>query len=189
MGKRPLSEKQVKSLRILVKGKPLQELLLNLGVDLMLRSSDLLNLKVSDVVTESGKIKSNVKVKQKKTGKNTLNIPLSKNSQDVIKKYLLDRDKDSWIFTGNKSHYTKLPITQKQYSRIVKGWFSLLGVEDTSDFSTHSLRKTLPSVIYAKTQSPEICRRLLGHANISATSSYLGIEDSDAILVARNHHI
>ena len=189
MGKRPLSEKQVKSLRILVNGKPLHELLLNLGVDLMLRSSDLLNLKVSDVVTESGKIKSDVKVKQKKTGKNTLNIPLSKNSQDVIKKYLLDIDKDSWIFVGNKSHYTKLPITQKQYSRIVKGWVSLLGVEDTNDFSTHSLRKTLPSVIYAKTQSPEICRRLLGHANISATSSYLGIEDSDTILVARNYHI
>ena len=105
---------------------------------------------------------------------------MSKNSQDVIKKYLLDRDKDSWIFVGNKSHYTKLPITQKQYSRIVKRWVSLLGVEDTSDFSTHSLRKT---------QSPEICRRLLGHANLSATSSYLGIEDSDAILVARNHHI
>lgn len=186
MGKKPLSEKQVKSLRILVIGKPLHELLLNLGVDLMLRSSDLLNLKVYDVVTESGKIKKDVKVKQKKT---ILNIPLSKNSQDVIKKYLLDRDKDSWIFVGNKSQYTKLPITQKQYSRIVKGWVSLLGVEDTRDFSTHSLRKTLPSVIYTKTQSPEICRRLLGHANISATSSYLGIEDSDAILVARNHHI
>ena len=67
--------------------------------------------------------------------------------------------------------------------------YSILGVEDKSDFSTHSVRKTLPSVIYAKTQSSEICRRLLGHANISATSSYLGIEDSDAILVARNHHI
>ena len=66
MGKRPLSEKQVKSLRILVKGKPLQELLLNLGVDLMLRSSDLLNLKVYDVVTESRKIKMDVKIRQKK---------------------------------------------------------------------------------------------------------------------------
>ena len=152
MGKRTLSEKQVKSLRILVKGKPIHALLLNLGVDLMLRSSDLLNLKVSDVVTESGKIRTDMNIKKEKTGQNTLNIPLSKNSQDVIKKYLLDRDKDSWIFLGNKSHYTKLPITQKQYSRIVKGWVSLLGVEDTIVFSTHSLKKTLPSIIYAKTQ-------------------------------------
>jgi len=29
----------------------------------------------------------------------------------------------------------------------------------------------------------------LGHADISATSNYLGIEDSDALEVARNHHI
>ena len=43
-GKKPLSEKQVKSLRKLVEGNPLHALLLNLSVDLMLRGSDLLNL-------------------------------------------------------------------------------------------------------------------------------------------------
>ena len=80
MGKKPITSAQVRTLRNNVKNKPLQELLLNLGVDLMLRSSDLLNLKVSDVVSNSGKVKSEVKVKQKKTGKTTLNIPLSKNS-------------------------------------------------------------------------------------------------------------
>ena len=189
MGKKPISPAQVRTLRNNVKEKPLQELLLNLGVDLMLRSSDLLNLKVSDVVSDSGKVKTEVKVKQKKTGKTTLNIPLSKNSINTIKKHLVGRDLASWIFVGNKSHYTKSPITQKQYSRIVKGWMSALGVEDLSNYSTHSLRKTLPSFIYANTQSPEICRRLLGHADISATSNYLGIEDSDALEVARNHHI
>ena len=120
MGKKPITSAQVRTLRNNVKNKPLQELLLNLGVDLMLRSSDLLNLKVSDVVSDSRKVKSEVKVKQKKTGKFTLNIPLSKNSINSIKKHLVGRDLDSWIFVGNKSHYTKSPITQKQYSRIVK---------------------------------------------------------------------
>ena len=189
MGKKPITSAQVKTLRNNVKEKPLQELLLNLGVDLMMRSSDLLSLQVSDVVTESGKVKTEVKVKMKKTGKTTLNTPLSKNSIKSIKKHLVGRDLDSWIFVGNKSHYTKSPITQKQYSRIVKGWMSSLGVEDLNNYSTHSLRKSLPSFIYSQTQSPEICRRLLGHADISATSNYLGIEDSDALEVARNHHI
>ena len=69
MGKKPISPAQVRTLRNNVKEKPLQELLLNLGVDLMLRSSDLLNLKVSDVVYDSGKVKTEVKVKMKKTGK------------------------------------------------------------------------------------------------------------------------
>ena len=43
MGKKPLNQNQVKSLRKLVKDKPLHDLLLNLSVDLMLRSSDLLS--------------------------------------------------------------------------------------------------------------------------------------------------
>ena len=91
MGKKPLNQNQVKSLRKLVKDKPLHDLLLNLSVDLMLRSSDLLSLKVKDVMNESGSVKTEVKVKQKKTGKTTLNIPLSKNSIDVIKKHLVDK--------------------------------------------------------------------------------------------------
>ena len=65
MGKKPLNERQVKSLRTLVKDKPLHELLMNLSVDLMLRSSDLLSLRVKDVMNESGSVKSEVKVKQK----------------------------------------------------------------------------------------------------------------------------
>ena len=66
---------------------------------------------------------------------------------------------------------------------------SSLGVEDVSDYSTHSLRKTKPSVIYQKALSPEICKQLLGHANITETSAYLGIEDSDTLEVARNINI
>ena len=57
MGKKPLNENQVKTLRKLVKDKPLHELLLNLSVDLMLRSSDLLSLRVKDVINENGSIK------------------------------------------------------------------------------------------------------------------------------------
>ena len=76
MGKKPLNERQVKSLRTLVKDKPLHSLLLNLSVDLMLRSSDLLSLRVKDVINDSGSIKTEVKVKQKKTGKTTLSIPV-----------------------------------------------------------------------------------------------------------------
>ena len=189
MGKKPLLKKQVKTLRNNVRGKPLQELLLNLGVDLMLRSSDLLNLRVSDVISKSGTIKTEVKVKQKKTGKTTLSIPLSKNSIDSIKRHLADREQDDYIFKGNKSHYTLSPITHRQYSRIVKGWMSSLKVEDVSEYSTHSLRKTKPSVIYKQTLNVEVCRRLLSHVNCTITSIYLGIENSDALEVARNINI
>ncbi len=189
-GKRPLSERQVKSLRKLVEGNELHELLLNLSVDLMLRGGDLLRLRVSDVLTESGTVKSEVKIKQQKTNKTTLSIPLSKNSINVIKKYIVGRDMDDFVFRSQFSHFTNKPLSIFQYSRIVKKWMGEhLGLDDVSSFSTHSLRKTKSSVIYQKTQSVEIVRRLLGQSSVTATSAYLGIEDSDALEVARNINI
>ena len=189
-GKRPLSERQVKSLRKLVEGNELHELLLNLGVDLMLRGGDLLRLRVSDVLTESGTVKSEVKIKQQKTKKTTLSIPLSKNSINVIKKYIVGRDMDDFVFRSQFSHFTNKPLSIFQYSRIVKKWMGEhLGLDDVSSFSTHSLRKTKSSVIYQKTQSVEIVRRLLGQSSVTATSAYLGIEDSDALDVARTINV
>ena len=189
-GKRPLSEKQVKSLRKLVEGNELHELLLNLSVDLMLRGGDLLRLRVSDVLTESGTVKSEVKIKQQKTKKTTLSIPLSKNSINVIKKYIVGREMDDFVFRSQFSHFTNKPLSIFQYSRIVKKWMGEhLGLDDVSSLSTHSLRKTKSSVIYQKTQLVEIVRRLLGQSSVTATSSYLGIEDSDALEVARTINV
>ena len=186
MGKKPLNEQQVKTLRKIVIDKPLHELLLNLSVDLMLRSSDLLSLRVKDVMNESGSIKTEVKVKQKKTGKTTLNIPLSNNSLDVIKKHLVDKEQDDFIFMG---HFMRKPICSQQYSRIVKGWMKKLGVEDTSEYSTHSMRKTKPTVIYDKTHNVDAVRRLLGQQSVTATSSYLGVTDNSALELARTINI
>ena len=189
MGKKPLNEQQVKTLRKIVSDKPLHSLLLNLSVDLMLRSSDLLSLKVKDVINESGSIKTEVKVKQKKTGKTTLLIPLSKNSIDVIKKHLVDKEQDDFIFMGQMGHFMRKPICSQQYARIVKGWMKKLGLEDTSEYSTHSMRKTKPSVIYNKTHNVDAVRRLLGQSSVTATSSYLGVTDNSALELARTINI
>ena len=189
MGKKPLNEQQVKTLRKIVIDKPLHELLLNLSVDLMLRSSDLLSLRVKEVMNESGSIKTEVKVKQKKTGKTTLNIHLSKNSLDVIKKHLVDKEQDDLIFMGQMGHFMRKPICSQQYSRIVKGWMKKLGLEDISEYSTHSMRKTKPSVIYDKTHNVDAVRRLLGQSSVTATSSYLGVTDNSALELARTINI
>ncbi len=62
----------------------LHTLLLNLGVDTMLRASDLLKLKTKDVMHECKKPKTEVKIKQKKTGKHSLLIRSKSNNILVI---------------------------------------------------------------------------------------------------------
>ena len=59
-----------------------------------------------------------------------------------------------------------------------------LGVEDVSEYSTHSMRKTKPSIIYDKTQNVDAVRRLLGQRSIVA-SAYLGVSDNSALELAR----
>ena len=189
MGKKPLNENQVKTLRKLVADKPLQSLLLNLGCDLMLRAQDLLQMKISSVMNESGTPKTEVKVKQKKTGKTTLSIPLSPNSTKVIKEFLSERQLNDFIFTGQMSHFTRKPISTQQYAKIVKKWLREIGVEDVSQYSTHSMRKTKATVIYNKTRNIDAVRRLLGQSSVTATSAYIGTSDNSALELARNINV
>ena len=189
MGKKPLNEQQVKILRKMLEGRRLHILLLNLGVDTMLRASDLLKLKTKDVMHESREPKTEVKIKQKKTGKHTLLMPLSENSRDAIKMFLIDTNMDDYIFTGQLSHLTRNPITVKQYGRIVKGWMKLLGVEDLDQYASHSVRKCKATVIFNKTRNIDAVRRLLGQSSVTATSSYIGVTDNSALELARNINV
>ena len=54
------------------------------------------------------------------------------------------------------------------------------------EYSTQSMRKTKPYIIYDKTQNVDAVRRLLGQRRIVATSAYLGVSDNSALELARN---
>ena len=94
------------------------------------------------------------------------------------------------LFKGQLSHLSRKPITTQQYARIVKRWLkNLLGIEDVDRYSTHSLRKTKPTVIYDRTKNVDAVRRLLGQSSITATSEYLGVTDNASLDLARTINI
>ena len=68
MQKKPLSAKQVKSLSELLERKPRDRALFYAGIDLMLRSYDLRQLKVEDVVDSMGLlVREECSITQQKT--------------------------------------------------------------------------------------------------------------------------
>ena len=87
------------------------------------------------------------------------------------------------------SHFSRKSITTQQYAKIVKKWMHSIGAEDVSQYSTHSLRKSKPTVIYNRTKNVDAVRRLLGQSSITATSAYLGVTDNSALELARNINI
>lgn len=60
-----------------------------------------------------------------------------------------------------------------------------LGLED-SLYSTHSMRRTKPYLIYKKTKNLRVIQLLLGHKKLESTVRYLGIEVDDALEISES---
>ncbi len=72
-------------------------------------------------------------------------------------------------------------ISTRQYSRLVKWWVDLIGLEPSGN-GTHSLRRTKVSLLYKKTGNLRACQLLLDNTKLESTVRYLGVELDDALL-------
>jgi integrase len=145
------------------------------------RCCDLLNLKVVDLMDTSGEIHDKIDIQQQKTGK-TVTIQVQGDTITTLKKWIEVSGKSSndFIFTGRKT--TGRPISHAQHTRLVKKWVELLELP-SKGYSTHSLRRSKSSIVYAETKDIKVCRQLLGQSNTTATSRYLGVERDDALKI------
>lgn len=80
---------------------------------------------------------------------------------------------------------TNQHISPRQYNRIFHGWVAKIGLED-SLYSTHSMRRTKPYLIYKKTKNLRVIQLLLGHKKLESTVRYLGIEVDDALEISES---
>ena len=80
------------------------------------------------------------------------------------------------------------PLTTVNYRKLVGKWCERCGW-DSKYFGTHSIRRTLPSVIYGATKDLRSCQLILGHRSVSNTALYLGVQQEDAFEQVRKHRI
>ncbi|ORJ48948.1 hypothetical protein B2M27_18235 [Kluyvera intermedia] len=80
---------------------------------------------------------------------------------------------------------TNRHISTRQYNRIFHGWVEKPGLEN-SLYSTHSMRRTKPYLIYKKTRNLRVIQLLLGHKKLESTAHYLGIEVDDALEISES---
>ncbi len=173
------------------KGKTMQLALLNIGIDTMLRYSDVSKLKVEDVMDWKGNIKDEINLKQKKTSNSHL-VMLSSQTKKSVKKWINESKKfeDDYLFSGNtrlgKQRRDKLSRTT--YTRFIKEWAEYLHL-DPRDYASHTLRRTRAAFMYKEGVGIEIIRRLLGQKSIESTRAYLGIEQEEAFEIGRKFMI
>ena len=156
--------------------------LFNTAIDTMLRSSDLLALKVEDVTNHLGEVVEEVMVQQQKTRIGIV-VALSEKTRLALGRWIAASCKlaGEYLFTGARRHS---PLSHSQYTRLVKKWATYARL-DPRYYSTHSLRRTKSSVVYEKTRNLAACRELLGHKSIGSTAAYLGVDQRQALDIAK----
>jgi integrase len=148
--KRPLQISNIWGIRIRLEleGKVRDLALFNLALDSKLRGCDLVKLKVSDVAYGHSV-----------SGRATVWIKMA---------HLRSSDYLFQSRVGSSRH-----ISTRQYNRIFHGWIDKMGLDETL-YSTHSIRRTKPYLIYKKTKNLRVIQLLLGHKKLESTVRYLG---------------
>ena len=187
MRKRPFSKKQIQTLRKVLAENPRDLAILNTSISTCLRSSDLLNLKVGDVKSKWGEILGEFEVRMQKTSK-TVRCQLSDDAQDALERWfhVSGKENDDFIFTSVRGG--KKPITSVAYRKIIRKWCLECGW-NPEYFSTHSLRRSLPSHLYSQTKDIRSCQLILGHESPANTALYLGIEEQNAFALVKKHQL
>jgi site-specific recombinase XerC len=155
--------------------------LFNLAIDSKLRGCDLVQLRVQDVC-HGNHVASRASVMQQKT-KQPVQFELTSGTRKSVAEWISEAQLKNTDFLfpsriGNSPH-----ISTRQYARIVHQWFEEIGLDPTA-YSTHTLRRTKPTLIYRRTKNLRAVQLLLGHTRLESTVRYLGIEVDDALEMA-----
>jgi len=184
--KKPFTIKQIRSIKeILTNKNKLRDLtLFSLGIDTMLRASDLLSITVDDLIDSKYNVKDEIMIIQKKT-KEPHYAYIFEDTRTHIKNLIIKNNliETDYLFCSKKNKCR--PITVRQLRNLVKEWANFLGL-DKNIYGTHSMRRTRASYIYKKTNNIEAVRILLGQKSVTSTSSYLDIEKEDAFRINKN---
>lgn len=156
------------------------------GINVGLRASDLLSLKISDVV-EDNVIKDEVVLDEKKTGK-CRRFKLNASARDSIRVYLdglKEYNSDDWLFQSRKGDEA---LRVDSVHRIIKSTLRELGIK--GNYGSHTLRKTFAYHIYMNNRNnPRILavlQRALNHSSQAITLRYIGIENEEIMDLYNN---
>ena len=157
--------------------------LFNLAIDSKLRGCDLVTLKIKDIA--HGKtIQSRAIIVQKKTGL-PVQFELTENTRHSVQALITNFNLSPNDYLFRSRIHSSEHLSTRQYGRIVDAWVSMIGLDQTQ-YGTHTMRRTKPSLIYKKTKNLRACQLLLGHRKLESTVRYLGIEVDDALEISES---
>lgn len=145
-----------------------------IGKATLLRVSDVLALRRSEIYEDDGTIRKNAYIRDKKTGKpNVLYLkPVKQDLIDYFNWLNKQNIQSEWLFPSSRDQSRH--ITEKQFYKIMAKTGDLLGI---NYLGTHSMRKTGAYRVYTQTHyNIGLVMSLLNHTSEAMTLKYLGLD-------------
>lgn len=142
-----------------------------IGLNTGLRISDILKLKVDDILG------THITIKEQKTGKYKRFL-INDNLRNELDRYIKQANltKDNYLIPSNKrdKNGNEKPISRVQAYNILKSVGDQLGI---SNIGTHTLRKTFGYFYYQQYKDIATLQQIFNHSSPSITLKYIGITD------------
>ncbi|MFE8700066.1 tyrosine-type recombinase/integrase [Cytobacillus sp. FJAT-54145] len=162
---------KINSIKKLLKEQSIRDyLLFVMGINSGLKISEILNLKINDMMDDHGKVKKFLELDTK------VEIPIYINPKvkQALSLYVssVSPEQDDFLFKSSK---TNQPITRQQAYRIINKAAKSVGLD--GKIGTHSMRKTFGYHAYKKGVAISLLQKLFHHTTPGETLKYLGIKD------------
>lgn len=156
------------------------------AINSALRISDVLKMRIGDIVDDSGRIKTHYELRERKTRK-AKRFAIAPNARKAIKEYLDslgDWNRDDYLFRSRKG--ANRPITRHRAYGIIAEAARACGV--TERIGSHSCRKTWAYHAYKNGVDLAIIQSALNHSSQRETLRYIGIrgDEIDDVYVSLN---
>ena len=156
---------------------PRNYLLFTLGINSALRISDLLALKIKDVLNRAGEIKGNIYIRQMKTGKE-VSPRINDSIREALEHYFKNTtkyDMEDYLFKSKRSNKA---LDKVQSWNLVNSWCREVGLE-SGQYGTHTLRKTWGYMARKQGVDLSLIMHKLGQSSIAVTKLYIGITSDE----------
>jgi site-specific recombinase XerD len=163
--------------RILKKESPRNYLLFTLGINTGLKVSDLLRLKVSDVVDSKNRVKDFLMVTDRRNGQGKKFI-LNQVVKGAVNDYLESVrgvKMDQFLFASRKGE--NQPISRIQAWQVLNDAAQRVGI--ISPIGTHTLRKTFGYHAYRQGTDVAHLQKIFNHLAPSITLRYIGVTEDE----------
>lgn len=146
------------------------------GKATLLRVSDVMRLRWTDIFNENGTVRQNAFIHDKKTGKANL-LYLKPIKTDLLTYqawYQKQKLHSTWLFPSTQ--HPDRHITEKQFYKIMSKTGDLLGI---NYLGTHTMRKTGAYRVYTQSNyNIGLVMNLLNHSSGAMTLTYLGLDQA-----------